>query len=155
MMKLYLVQHAEAMSEERDPDRPLTANGVEDTRRVAALLKDSGQVALERILHSGKLRAQQTAEIIAQDLEPASGVEQADDLGPLDETTIWAEKAAGSEGDLMLVGHLPYMSRMAARLLTGDPDREVVSVRNAGVICIEVDKDANGVLQWEVIPALV
>lgn len=153
-MKLYLVQHAEAMAEQQDPDRPLTANGAQNSRTIAEVLKRSGMVSLDKILHSGKLRAQQTAQIFAQELDPGSAVEQASDLGPVDDVTIWAQKAADASGDLMLVGHLPYMSKMASRLLTGDPDKEIVNVQNAGVTCIEVNSEARGTLQWMVVPGL-
>jgi phosphohistidine phosphatase len=37
-MKLYLVQHGKAKSKEEDPDRPLSMDGLEETKKVASFL---------------------------------------------------------------------------------------------------------------------
>ena len=37
----------------------------------------------------------------------------------------------------MLVGHLPFLTRLAALLVTGDPDRPVVQFRYSAVVCLE------------------
>ena len=55
-MKLYLVQHGEACAKDVDPERPLTDQGNADTDRLAAFLKQAG-IQVERVIHSGKLRA--------------------------------------------------------------------------------------------------
>ena len=60
-MKLYLVQHGEACAEDVDPERPLTAQGRADVERLAAFLQQAG-IQVGRVIHSGKLRAEQTAE---------------------------------------------------------------------------------------------
>jgi phosphohistidine phosphatase len=90
-MRLYLVQHGEAKREEEDPSRPLTENGRIEVERVAEFLARAG-VKVDRILHSGRLRAAQTAEILARHLRPSKGVERAEGLDPLADPNIWAEK---------------------------------------------------------------
>ncbi|HDD66024.1 MAG TPA: phosphohistidine phosphatase SixA, partial [Nitrososphaeria archaeon] len=62
-MKVYLVQHGEAKREEEDPARPLTEEGKREVEDVARFLAELG-VRVDRILHSGKLRAAQTANIL-------------------------------------------------------------------------------------------
>jgi len=62
-MRLYLVQHGEAKREEEDPSRPLTENGRREVEIVAKFLSEAG-IKIDKILHSGKLRAAQTAEIL-------------------------------------------------------------------------------------------
>ena len=52
-MRLYLVQHGEARTEQEDPERPLTARGVADVRRVAGVAAAAG-ITAARIFHSGK-----------------------------------------------------------------------------------------------------
>ncbi len=49
-MKLYLVQHAEAVPAEDNPDRPLSDKGRTDVQRVASFLARSVRVG--RIIHS-------------------------------------------------------------------------------------------------------
>ena len=70
-MKLYLLRHAEAapITGGRDnPGRPLTEKGIEQAQIVAAEMK-AGQISFDMILASPYLRASQTAEIIAAELE--------------------------------------------------------------------------------------
>ena len=64
MVGLYLVQHGEAVPDDVDPARPLSQAGKKDVERLAEFLARR-KLAVSRILHSGKLRAQQTAELIA------------------------------------------------------------------------------------------
>ena len=151
-MTVYLVQHAEAMPEEENPDRPLTDRGRTDTERVAAL---ASRLSLDvaNIYHSGKLRAQQTAEILADALSPSHGVEARDDIGPVDDVTSVADGFADAKGDVMLVGHLPFMERIVAYMVTGDADATVVSVQNAAINCVSRDDDGWAV-DWILTPSI-
>ena len=120
---LYLVQHGEAKREEEDPARPLTDKGKSEVEKIASFIAKTG-IHIERILHSGKLRALQTAEILASHLKPPRGIEQADALDPLADPKIWAERLKDTNEDIMLVGHLPHLSKLASLLLTGDMNIE-------------------------------
>ena len=153
-MRLYLVQHGEAKREEEDPARPLTDRGREEVERVSSYAAKIG-VRVERILHSGKLRARQTAEIMAKHLKPPKGVERADGLEPLADPKVWAERLRGVEGDLMLVGHLPHLSRLTSLLLTGREDVEPVAFRMGGIVCLERDEEGKWRMQWIVRPETV
>ena len=68
-MALLLVQHGKSLPKEEDPDRGLSRDGFEETRTMAALAAENNVQAV-RIIHSGKKRALQTAEIFAEALEP-------------------------------------------------------------------------------------
>ena len=56
-MRLYLVQHGDAVPEQLDPERPLSAAGRREVEAVARLLASTGARTV-RVAHSGKLRAQ-------------------------------------------------------------------------------------------------
>ena len=71
-MEVYLVQHGEAKREEEDPARPLTGRGKREAEGVARAAERAGLAPAE-ILHSGKRRAQETAEIFAARLKPLPG----------------------------------------------------------------------------------
>lgn len=144
-MQVYLVQHAEAKSKEVDPDRSLTDKGSHETRGVAALAARVG-VEVHQIRHSGKTRARQTAEILGEALSPAAGVQAVSGLGPLDDVEPVAEELGAALRPLMLVGHLPFMERLAGQLLVGDPDQAVVQFNNAGVVCLAKEEE-----RWQVI----
>ena len=75
-MNLYLLQHGQSVPEEVDPDRPLSGQGREDIRKTAAFAARAG-VRVDTIWHSGKTRARQTAEALAQAIEPRRGLEEA------------------------------------------------------------------------------
>ena len=50
-MKLYLVQHGQAVSKEEDPERPLSEQGREDVRRVATRLGEAGVRVVLSLIH--------------------------------------------------------------------------------------------------------
>jgi phosphohistidine phosphatase len=106
----------------------------------------SPQVA--HIIHSGKSRAQQTAEVVAKAIPPSDGVSISAKLAPLTEPSIWTERLAATDTDTILVGHLPHLSNLAALLLCQDEDNKVVNFQMGGVVCLGRDEEGNWSLQW-------
>ncbi len=154
-MNLYLVQHAEAKPESEDPDRPLSDKGRADIREVASFLSGLTNFHLNSIFHSGKTRARQTAEVLAAYLHPTNGVGRRDGLRPLDYPSIWEEQLADFSEDVMLVGHLPHLGKLAARLLGLEEDRKVVNFQMGGVICLGPDNSTGWSVHWMVIPQIL
>ncbi len=152
MTRAYLVQHGEAKRKEEDPQRPLTEKGRRDTEKIAEFLSRTG-VKINRIVHSGKLRAKQTAEIIASKLG-VSSIEEDPSLEPLADPEIWARKLGEIKEDIMLVGHLPHLSLLAGLLLAGSKDIQPVKFTYSGVICLEKTENA-WKIAWMIIPDLL
>ncbi len=121
-MKLYLVQHGEAAPKEIDPERPLTQQGQEDIGRIAAALAQA-EIGATRILHSGKLRARQTADLYGAAIAPGIEAGVSDRIDPLDDPAGFDWQAASGGEDTMLVGHLPFMAKFAAQLVTGNTEQ--------------------------------
>jgi phosphohistidine phosphatase len=153
-MKLYLVQHGEAKREEEDPSRPLTENGRIEVERVAEFLVRAG-VKVDRILHSGRLRAAQTAEILARYLRPSKGVESTEGLEPLADPSIWAEKLREVDEDLMLVGHLPHLTKLVNLLTVGSSELQIVEFRYGGVVCLERKAGGSWSILWIIRPDII
>jgi len=151
-MRLYLVQHAEAMPKELDNQRPLTAQGREDVVRTGGFLSLFERPKPTRILHSQKLRAGQTAAMFAE-AWGCDGVEEAPDLLPMSDAAIWAARLVEVHEDIMLVGHKPHLPRLAGLLLCDDAEREVVHFRYAGVTCLERNENEWSIC-WQIHPAL-
>ena len=152
-MALYLVQHGKSLPKEQDPDQGLSAEGIDETERIANLAKDYG-VSVSQIRHSVKTRARQTAEIFANALNPNSGIQEISGIKPMDDV---AEFAAGIDAleDIMLVGHLPFMERMTAFLITGSIDRPVFKFQNSGIVCLDKDPATQAwVILWSLMPAI-
>lgn len=150
-MFLYLVQHGEAKKEEEDPARGLTEKGAGDVRRVAAYCARSG-IALSRVFESGKTRATQTAGIFADLLRPLHEVKNADGLSPMDDPKVWFDRMAAVEEDVMLVGHLPHLGRLASLLVCGDSEKGVVNFKMGCVVCLRRSEEGRWAVEWMVIP---
>lgn len=148
---LYLAQHGESKSEQEDAARPLTDRGRFEVGRVAQAARRSG-VEVLAIHHSGKLRAQQTAEIFAEALSPKGGVSHMNGLAPNDDPTTTARVLEAVELPTMLVGHLPHLSRLASLLVAGDPAREVVAFRMGGLVCLDRSTEGRWRVRWALTP---
>ncbi len=152
-MRLYLVQHGEATSKEIDPDRPLTKKGKKDASRMAEFLKKKG-IKVIATWHSEKLRALQTAQILGK----AVSVEivKQEDLAPNDPVNRWLEELNTRVKDVMMVGHLPFLERLASLLLAGDESLQIVAFKPGTVACLKrEDAGEKWSLAWIKLPELV
>jgi phosphohistidine phosphatase len=154
-MRLYLVQHGEAVSKSEDPERPLTEKGRDDVSRVAAFAQRAG-VDVHQIRHSGKRRAGETAAILAEHLQPVDGIVAFPGLAPKDDVRQVAELLGRESRSLMFVGHRPFMDRLAGLLVADDPDRAVVIFEMGGIVCLERDPISwTWAVRWIVTPDLI
>ncbi len=103
-MRLYLVQHTAAKTEAEEPQRGLTDEGRLAVERMAEFLAQL-RLALDRIEHSDKLRARQTAEILAARLRPVEGTRQIAGIAPNDDVEPMRARLAKESKSLILVGH--------------------------------------------------
>jgi len=149
-MLLYLVQHGDAKREEEDPSRPLSEKGIRDVKGVASHISRLN-IGVEEILHSGKLRAKQTAEIMAEKLKIEKGISETDGLAPMDDASIWAERLNKRTNSLMLVGHLPHLGKLASLLLCSEKERNFVAFKMGRVVCLKRN-DTGWSLQWMITP---
>lgn len=153
-MKLYLVQHAEAKKEEEDPARPLAERGWRDLEKVSRFLKER-KIEVARILHSGKLRAKQTAEKLGEAVRSSEGVKETNGLAPSDDPSIWERKLREETVDILLVGHLPHLSRLAGLMLAHNLDLGVIDFKMGGVVCLDRDDEGNWSVSWMVTPQIL
>jgi len=153
-MNLYLVQHAQAKPKKEDPQRPLSDRGQADIEKIAVFVGEHTTLKVDRILHSGKTRAQQTAEVLARHLNPPKGVVAAEDLEPLAEASIWVGRLADEKEDLMLVGHLPHLDKLSAKLVCQDETKSVVTFQMAGIVNLGVDESGVWRIRWMVVPEM-
>ena len=150
-MKLYLVQHGEAKSEAEDPERSLTDQGRKEVEQVA---QAANQLRLHpsKTYHSGKLRAIQTAEILANALR--SPVEATPGLNPNDDVQDWGDRVSRLKEDLLIVGHLPFLERLASLLIAGDEKVRPVLFRYAAIVCLERNESGRWGVRWILTPEM-
>ena len=153
-MRLYLVQHGHAVDKQDDPQRPLSEAGERDVRQVAELLGEAG-LRVARVWHSGKLRAEQTATLLAKRVLAQGRPEQIDGIAPNDPVGDFVADADVWQEDTLVVGHLPFMGRLVSLLITGNPDAECVRFTPGSMVCLERTRPDQWVLQWMWRPELL
>jgi phosphohistidine phosphatase len=153
-MRLYLVQHGTALTSEVDPARPLSESGRQDVQAMANFLKGAG-IRVERVWHSGKPRAEQTALFLAKAVLPRGKIERVGGLAPNDDVAGFVSDADVWEQDILVTGHLPFLSRLVARLVTGDPEHQVVEFLPGSVACLERCDIDRWMLLWMISPDLL
>jgi phosphohistidine phosphatase len=153
-MKLFLVQHGDAVAKELDPERPLSERGQQDVQAMAGFLSQAG-ISAQQVLHSGKRRAQQTAAILAEAMLTAGKPKTVSGIAPNDDVGVFAEALAGWKQDTVVVGHLPFMARLVSLLLSGDAERELIRYQPGSVVCLERGEAGAWCINWMLRPELL
>lgn len=155
-MDLYLMQHGQAATRTEDPERPLTDAGRAAVQRVAERAR-SADVRISGCLHSGKLRAAQTAQLLVTEVGVEPIVEARPGLAPNDPVVPVARwlRVQTEHRSLALVGHMPFLGRLASLLVVGDEEAEVVGFHMGGLVKLapKVDRDGFCVI-WALPPDL-
>jgi phosphohistidine phosphatase len=152
-MAFYMVQHGLSLPKDQDPEKGLAPEGIADVRRIAEVGRNYG-VKVERIVHSGKKRALQTAEILADVLEPGAGIEEIGGIKPLDDVAAFAPQV-DFQANTMVVGHLPFLERLASFLISGQPEPIVFKLQNGGILCLDrIENQKAPVIKWALMPSV-
>ncbi len=154
-MKLYLMQHGLAKSKKEDPDRPLTEKGQEEVEFISAFVARHLSISINQILHSGKMRAQETAELAAEQFRPAKGIVAGENLDPMADPHLWIERLTDMDDDIMLVGHLPHLEKLTTLLVCDRTDRRPVTFQNGGIVCLSRDERRTWSLEWMLTPGIL
>jgi phosphohistidine phosphatase len=136
-MNLYLLRHADANTEAAtDDERPLSQKGISQARKVGRFCKDH-DLKPDMIITSPVRRAAETADIVAEVIKGQLITEPWLACGMQPETAL--EELRGYERfeSVMIVGHQPDFSLLAAHLL-GLRDNEQISIRKASLTNLEL-----------------
>jgi phosphohistidine phosphatase len=158
-MQLHLFRHGTAegiLPGGSDSARKLTAAGREEVRRVSEGVRPAN-VAPSIILSSPYARAVETAEIAAGVLGYAGHIMRTSALEPLASPQgVWEEiRKRKNEQQIMLAGHEPLLSQLAAYLLSA-PTLQI-EMRTAAIVRIDLDRfsvNSRGILKWILPPDL-
>ena len=156
-VQLHLLRHAHAGDPLKwhgpDESRPLSEKGRLQAERLGRFLAGA-RFQPDVILSSPKLRALETARLVAAPLGLSVAVDEAL-AGMLDVEALEAIlAAAGDPRRPLLVGHDPDFSQLAATL-TGAPD---LLVRKGALVRIDLERPiepGTGILRWLVPPDLL
>jgi len=134
------MRHGEAISGVPDWQRPLSGRGRAQTSAMAHRARNRG-VSIAWVYHSGILRAQQTAELFAAVLAPERGVRGIGGICPDDDPLILKAQLDETTQPVLLVSHLPYLSRLAGLMAAGDSERSVIGFEPATLVCLTRQAD--------------
>jgi phosphohistidine phosphatase len=145
-MNLYLLRHGVAAAKddpafESDSERPLTKKGVKKFRKAARGIERLG-ITPDVIFSSPLVRARQTADIVAAVLNKESDIEEIPELAPesLPEQLTSALKNVHDKEHVMLVGHEPFLGKLAAFLVNGKNNSDsVIPLKKGGICRIEIE----------------
>ena len=152
-MPIYLAQHGRNVPKEENPDRPLSGEGISEVTQIAETAAGYN-VSVSKIIHSGKLRAKETAEIFSRLLKPPEGTEGQEGLSPMDPVDEFA-RVLDPDSAVLYVGHLPFMEKLVSYLTTGSEKYKIFGFRNGGIVCL--DRDAESGLwhiKWTLMPSI-
>lgn len=135
-MRLILVRHAIALDGADDDARPISDEGRRRFRSVVKALSRL-ELGLDRIVHSPKLRALQTADLLTPLLRDGGTTEVSDLLADVPGVAL-VEAISGWEGDVAVVGHEPYLTLLLSWLITGEPaSGGALQLKKGGVAFLE------------------
>ncbi len=160
-MHLYLVQHGTAVPKDENPERPLSDAGRIAIQKAASFLARS-QHNISGILHSGKLRAAQTALLLSETLGSGRVVAEClYPIGPTDSIDLMYDAVENGPteqiaSDIMVVSHLPYVSKLLSRLVCGDELETIVHFKPGTIVALERGENGDGwSVMWVLRPELL
>jgi len=73
----------------------------------------------------------------------------------MDDVRLWADRLAKGKEDLMLVGHLPFMEKLASYLLCGNENARLVLFRYGAIVCLDQKEDQAWAVRWILTPEMI
>ena len=154
---LYLIRHTDAIDLEPDGARPLSAEGHEQVRRMAAFWRTCGEAPPREVWHSPLVRARETAAGLATLLGWKAPLQAVAGLQPEDDPTRLIPRLNAVEHSLAVIGHNPHLTTLATLLVTGRETPPAFTVRKGAMIALEFSGSASRgwVVQWQIDPGLL
>ena len=155
-MRIHLVRHAHAGDSfewvGNDDLRPLTRKGRRQSEALGSFL-EAHAIRPDVIVSSPKLRAQQTAEIMAMTFGMTVRIDERL-AGPFGKRELWALLDELGAREPMFVGHDPDLSELVTYLI----DAAGVHMKKGALATIDLSTrlgDGEGQLRWLVPPELL
>ena len=159
-MDLYLLRHAIAVDGEQfagdDSERPLTVEGAKKMRRIAKGMRKL-KLSFDAILSSPYRRARETAQIVAEQFHMRRHLRLTNTLTPRGNRRALIDEIARLERNaqsILLAGHEPYLSTLAASLVFGRPAVGLI-LKKGGLCKLSSEHVRNGrcaELEWLLTP---
>ncbi len=155
-MDIYLVRHGDAHTKEDDSERHLNKDGLDQCHLSGRALRRL-DIKFDLVISSPKVRARQTAEIIADEVGyPKDEIKVSGTLEPMaspKDTISYLNNFTEKKDNIMLAGHLPLLGNLASALLS--ENIQISLYFEAGAVCqIDVDQPIShtGIFRWFLTP---
>jgi phosphohistidine phosphatase len=116
---IFLMRHADAVSDEVDPVRPLSEKGREQVARVCEALRKVPGFAPVEIWHSPLARSRETAALLDEGMKLGVPLVLKSGLTPEDDPARIATLLEAEKRDIAVVGHEPHLGVLASLLVHG------------------------------------
>jgi phosphohistidine phosphatase len=151
---LYLVRHAHATGGEPDRDRPLSATGRMQVRRLAGMLRANGGFTPGEVWHSPLVRARQTAQLLIGSLGLDVVIREVPGLEPDDPPGVIIPRLSSGRS-IAVVGHNPHLTLLATVLVAGPASPTAFVMRKGTVLALEPARGTGPgcwVASWRISP---
>jgi len=137
---IYLIRHADAVSEEENPARPLSAKGRDQVARLCAVLRKGPGFRPAELWHSPLVRSLETAQLLKKGLKLTGPLVLTPGLEPDDNPGRIAPVLEEEKRDIAVVGHEPHLGVLASLMVQG-PARPAIfyPFPKAGVLALSRD----------------
>lgn len=153
-MDVFLIRHAHAVDLFPDHARTLSDRGREQVRTLARFLKRSESFSPDEFWHSPYLRARETAELLASELESNVLCREMPGLTPEDDPIAFGRTLVASKRSVAVVGHEPHLSALASLLVAGNDSPPVFAMKKGATLALERGGRL-WVVRWHVYPDLL
>jgi phosphohistidine phosphatase len=109
---------------------------------------------MQRVIHSGKLRARQTAELLAEAIAPGLEVETSGLLNPNDNPKAFDWQSESWDQDTLVVSHQPFLGKLVAHLVADNENLPLVAFQPGSMVCLE-RSEGHWQIDWMVRPELL
>lgn len=150
-MKLYLVRHGKYVTDDTITSCPLSDEGRLDILRLANQL-EKAKLQIPHVFHSSKIRALATAQILAKVVNQ-SRCEFLEGLEPNDLIMPMLKKILQYTDDVMIVGHLPFLSKLTSMLLMYDENANLVNFLPGTAVSINCENNHSNI-DWVLSPEI-
>jgi phosphohistidine phosphatase len=152
-MKLYVARHGDYSMEMAQQMDVLTENGINEMTVLANFLSPL-DIHVSNILHSGKFRAQQSAEILAKGFHCEQAVQLQAGLNPNDDVKAFANEISHWDTDVLIVSHLPFVGRLISELVTQNENHNLIDFKTGTFVCLEQLEHTRWIINWVLTPEL-
>lgn len=148
-MKIYLMRHGDY---NKLHPQDLSELGKMEIEKIGSFLRHK-DLGIREIYHSEKLRAQESAQLIAQVIQFKGAVSIKEGLQPMDDIDAMAYELNQAKENKMLVGHMPFLGKLVSKLLTGEEGFDLIAFNTGSMVCLErTEETYHWVIKWMVDP---